>query len=74
MGGLTAATWLAKAGKKVVVFERHNIPGGFTHSFKRADGFQWDVGVHYVGNLDKDGSLRGLFDFLTDIFFHYNSI
>ena len=40
IGGLTAATWLAKAGKKVVVFERHYVPGGFTHSFKRKQGFQ----------------------------------
>ncbi len=66
MGGLTVATWLAKAGKKVAIFERHYVPGGFTHSFKRKDGFQWDVGVHYVGNIGEDSSLRGFFDFLTD--------
>lgn len=66
MGGLTVATWLAKAGKKVAIFERHYVPGGFTHSFKRKDGFQWDVGVHYVGNMAKDSKLRGFFDFLTD--------
>src|SRR5690606_30707627 len=65
MGGLTAATWLAKAGKKVAIFERHYVPGGFTHSFKRKDGFQWDVGVHYVGNMAEGSSLRGFFDFLT---------
>lgn len=66
IGGLTAATWLAKTGKKVVVFERHYVPGGFTHSFKRKKGFQWDVGVHYVGNVGKKGSLRMLFDFITN--------
>ena len=66
IGGLTAAIWLAKAGEKVVVFERHYNPGGFTHSFKRKNGFQWDVGVHYVGNVGKEQSLRALFDFLTD--------
>lgn len=66
MGGLTVATWLAKAGKKVAIFERHYVPGGFTHSFKRKNGFQWDVGVHYVGNMAKDSSLRDFFDFLTD--------
>ena len=66
MGGLTVATWLAKAGKKVAIFERHYVPGGFTHSFKRKQGFQWDVGVHYVGNMADDSSLRGYFDFLTD--------
>ena len=66
MGGLTVATWLAKAGKKVAIFERHYVPGGFTHSFKRKDGFQWDVGVHYVGNMAEGSSLRGFFDFLTN--------
>ena len=66
IGGLTAATWLAKAGKKVVVFERHYVPGGLTHCFKRKYGFKWDVGVHYVGNVGKKGALRQLFDFLTD--------
>lgn len=66
IGGLTTATWLAKAGKKVAVFERHYVPGGFTHSFKRKNGFQWDVGVHYIGNVGKNESLRPMFDFLTD--------
>jgi all-trans-retinol 13,14-reductase len=74
MGGLTVATWLAKAGEKVVVFERHYIPGGFTHSFKRKNGFQWDVGVHYVGNVGKDQSLRDLFDFLTNYKLEWESI
>jgi len=66
IGGLTVATWLAKAGKKVVVFERHYVPGGFTHSFKRRNGFQWDVGVHYMGKVGENGDLRKLFNFLTD--------
>jgi all-trans-retinol 13,14-reductase len=66
IGGLTTATWLAKAGKKVAVFERHYVPGGFTHSFKRKHGFQWDVGVHYVGNMGDDSSLKGFFDFITN--------
>src|SRR5690606_10938909 len=65
IGGLTAATWLAKSGEKVVVLERHYVPGGFTHSFKRKQGFNWDVGVHYVGNLKEGTSMRGMFDMLS---------
>ena len=65
IGGLTVATWLAKLGKKVLVLEKHYTPGGFTHSFKRKGGFFWDVGVHYVGNVGENGSLRKLFDLLT---------
>lgn len=66
MGGLTVATLLAKTGKKVAIFERHYVPGGFTHSFKRKDGFQWDVGVHYVGNMANQAPLRKFFDNLTN--------
>ena len=36
------------------------------HSFKRRRGFQWDVGVHYMGNIGDGGDLRQLFDFLTN--------
>lgn len=67
IGGLTTANFLARAGKKVVVFEKHWVPGGFSHTFKRKNGFVWDVGVHYVGNMDKnDSQLRVIFDYLTD--------
>jgi all-trans-retinol 13,14-reductase len=65
IGGLTTAIFLAKAGKKVVVFEKHSVPGGFSHTFSRKDGFVWDVGIHYVGNMGPDSPLRSLSDYLT---------
>ena len=66
IGGLTTAVFLAKAGKKVVILEQHYTPGGFTHTFKRRKGLIWDVGVHYVGNMEEDSGLRRIFNYLSD--------
>lgn len=66
MGGLTAAVLLSKAGKKVLVLEKHYVPGGFTHTFKRKK-FEWDVGVHYVGQVNLENNLlKQTFDYITD--------
>jgi phytoene dehydrogenase-like protein len=49
---MAAAVLLAKLhGKKVLVLERHFRAGGFTHVFSRKGGYNWDVGVHYVGEV-----------------------
>ena len=66
IGGLTAAALLAKdGGKRVLVLERHYVAGGFTHSFHRP-GYVWDVGVHYIGQVqDPTSPLRAVFDHLT---------
>ena len=65
IGGLTAAGLLARvAGMKVLVLETHTERGGLTHTFRR-DGASWDVGLHYVGEM-QDGSFeRRLLDFLS---------
>jgi all-trans-retinol 13,14-reductase len=65
MGGLTVATVLAKyAKKRVLVLERHYTAGGYTHSFKRP-GYEWDVGVHYIGEVGKRQTLRPAYDYLS---------
>jgi all-trans-retinol 13,14-reductase len=67
LGGLATAGLLARhGGKRVLVLERHYTAGGFTHVFTRP-GFEWDVGVHYVGDVHRPRSLlRRVFDHLTD--------
>ncbi|NHZ73558.1 MAG: NAD(P)-binding protein [Nitrospirae bacterium] len=66
MGGLATAAWLAKhGGKRVLVLERHYTAGGFTHTFRRP-GYEWDIGVHYIGQvMDLDSPVRQAFDDLT---------
>lgn len=56
IGGLSVAALLSKEGKKVLLLERHYAIGGYTHSFKRKD-YEWDVGLHYVGQVHIDGTL-----------------
>ena len=60
-GGLTAALALARAGKKVVVFEQHYLPGGWCHSFP-LEGYQFSPGVHYIGALNERGYMRGIYE------------
>ncbi len=67
IGGLTAAALLAKhGGKRVLVLERHYVAGGFTHVFHRP-GYEWDVGVHYIGETRNPASrVRAAFDHVTE--------
>jgi len=66
LGGLTTAVCMAKAGKKVLVLEKHYVIGGFTHTFKRKK-MEWDVGVHYVGQVSiKNSTMRKAFDYVTN--------
>jgi len=65
IGGLATAGLLARcAGKRVLVLEKHSEPGGLTHVFRR-DGATWDVGLHYVGEMEKGSMPRSLMDFLS---------
>ncbi len=45
MAGLTAAARLAKAGKKVLLLEKHNMTGGYATSFVRGR-YEFEVSLH----------------------------
>ncbi len=66
IGSMTTAALLAKEGWRCLVLERHYAPGGYTHVFKRK-GYEWDVGVHYIGEVNRETSfLAKLFQHVTD--------
>ena len=56
MGGMTCAALMAREGRRALVLERHYTAGGFTHVFKR-NGYEWDVGIHYIGGVNRPESM-----------------
>lgn len=50
----------------MLVLERHYVAGGFTQVFHRP-GYEWDVGVHYIGKVhDLASPERKMFDHITE--------
>uniref|UniRef100_A0A0P5SB31 All-trans-retinol 13,14-reductase n=1 Tax=Daphnia magna TaxID=35525 RepID=A0A0P5SB31_9CRUS len=65
IGGLSTAALLSKAGMKVLVLEKHYKCGGACHTF-RDDGYEFDVGIHYVGNFIRPTLTRTLLEQISD--------
>mmetsp|Transcript_65065 Transcript_65065/g.121228 ORF Transcript_65065/g.121228 Transcript_65065/m.121228 type:complete len:588 (-) Transcript_65065:223-1986(-) len=59
LSGLYLGALLSKLGRRVVVLEQHYVAGGCTHTFKDK-GFEFDTGVHYIGQATM---LEALMDF-----------
>ncbi|XP_074973526.1 all-trans-retinol 13,14-reductase isoform X1 [Phalacrocorax aristotelis] len=65
IGGLAAAALLAKVGRRVLVLEQHGKLGGCCHTFSKK-GFQFDTGIHYVGQMEEGSIIRFMLDQLTE--------
>ncbi|HCS26300.1 MAG TPA: FAD-dependent oxidoreductase [Spongiibacteraceae bacterium] len=66
IGGLVNAALLSLLGQRVCVLEQHYTAGGYTHAYER-EGYEWDVGVHYIGDVHKPSStLRRIFDVVSE--------
>merc|ERR1712223_304567 len=65
IGGMTTGVLMAKSGKKVLVLEQHDQAGGCCHTFIDK-GYEFDVGIHYVGEVAKGELNRTLVDQITD--------
>ena len=61
IGGLTAASLLAKAGFSVCVLEKEPHPGGYLAGFRRKD-FRFDTAVHWLNQYHKNGMVCKIFD------------
>jgi len=65
IGGLSCAALLAKAGQKVLVLEQHDQAGGCCHTFIE-DGYEFDVGIHYVGEVEGNTLTQTYIDQITE--------
>ncbi len=60
IGGLTAGAFLAATGKRCVVLDRHHVVGGNISAFTH-EGFEFDVGTHYVGDCGPGGLIPSIY-------------
>jgi len=63
MGGLTVAALLANAGRRVLVLEAHDVPGGYAHTFRMRD-YRFCAQVHYVFGCGEGETIHRLLDAL----------
>ncbi|CAL1155911.1 unnamed protein product [Cladocopium goreaui] len=63
--GLSLAVLLGNFGRKVLVLEQHDRAGGGLHSFTE-QGYDFETGFHYVGELKPGQELRAIVDSITN--------
>jgi all-trans-retinol 13,14-reductase len=65
LGGLSTAAFLATNGRRALVLEQNQVVGGCSQVFRRqGNKYEFDVGVHYIGDCAPGGRvdrlMRGL--------------
>jgi phytoene dehydrogenase-like protein len=63
LGGLSAATMLARNGLSVLLLERHNVPGGYATSFVRGR-YEFEVALHELSGIGPTERRGGLYRYL----------
>ena len=53
LAGLAFSALMAKSGKKVLILEAHEFPGGYGHTFVEGDKYRFNAQLHYVWNCGK---------------------
>jgi len=61
MAGLAAAALLVRQGRRVLVLEAHDQPGGYAHSF-RLGPYQFCAQVHYIFGCGEGETVHRLLD------------
>ncbi|MFW9896900.1 MAG: phytoene desaturase family protein [Candidatus Thorarchaeota archaeon] len=66
LGGLGAACQLALSGEKVLLLEKHNVPGGFATSFVRGR-FEFEGALHVLAEVGTEERPLSLYNFFKDL-------
>jgi phytoene dehydrogenase-like protein len=65
LGGLACAAYLCAAGRRTLVLESHYVAGGNSQVFRRrvrGTEYEFDVGIHYIGECGRDGLIARILD------------
>src|ERR1700757_4758261 len=58
LGGRTPAAYLQTNGMRTLVLEQYDVLGGCSHVFRRKRKFEFDVGLHYIGECGPGGPFQ----------------
>ena len=61
MAGLTVGSLLARSGRRVLLLEAHDVPGGYAHTFRIRD-YRFCAQVHYIFNCGEGESVHAFLD------------